>query len=594
MIPAPLVPFADHLWQSTLFAAGAGLIVLLLRSNRAEVRYRIWLIASLKFLIPFSLLIGSGLQVRWRRAPAEAHPAFFSVLDRVGEPFAARAPLVYPPRIRPSPVPFAVGAVWLLGFAGASIPWFRRWRRVRHARRAASPVDWEGRIPVMSSPALFEPGVYGIFRPVLLLPAGIVGRLTAPQLRSIIAHELCHVRRRDNLGAAIHMFVETVFWFHPLVWWIGARLLEERERACDEHVLAQGSHPGDYAEGILNVCKFYVESPLACVSGVSGSNLKHRIEAIMTNRTPKALDSGRRALLAASASAAVIVPIVIGLLNAPASRAQSRDAALPQFEVATIKPSKPGIMGGGLGIWANKFSGNNQSLQDLVWFAYGTGYWHKGLVIGGPEWAKSARYDVVAQTERLAKGAEMKLMVRQLLAERFKLQFHEETRQLPVYALVVARSNETTRARLRPASPADIKYCDALAAAFNAAIDAGQEPEVRDERLPDGSRRCRASSGGGNKLTFRARPISDLAEMLVEIVDRMVIDKTGLQGRYDIDMEVDQEFEFDHLFDEAGDALEKNSAVFTVLQEQLGLKLESTRGPAPVIVIDSAARPSEN
>lgn len=70
------------------------------------------------------------------------------------------------------------------------------------------------------------------------------------------------------------MIVEATFWFHPLVWWIGARLVEERERACDEEVLSVGGEPHDYAEGILNVCKLYVESPLVCVSGITGSNLK--------------------------------------------------------------------------------------------------------------------------------------------------------------------------------------------------------------------------------------------------------------------------------------------------------------------------------
>ncbi len=124
----------------------------------------------------------------------------------------------------------------------------------------------------------------GLLRPILLLPAGIAERLTPPQLEAVLAHELCHVRRRDNLFASIHMIVEAIFWFHPLVWWIGARLVEERERACDEEVLSLGSEPHVYAEAILNVCKLYVESPLVCVSGVTGANLKRRIEAIMTNR----------------------------------------------------------------------------------------------------------------------------------------------------------------------------------------------------------------------------------------------------------------------------------------------------------------------
>ena len=112
---------------------------------------------------------------------------------------------------------------------------------------------------------------------MLLLPEGIANRLTPEQLQTILDHELCHVRRRDNLTAAIHMLVESVFWFHPLVWWIGARLVEERERACDEQVLRSGNEPRAYAEGILKVCQFYLASKLACVAGVSGAQLKMRI-----------------------------------------------------------------------------------------------------------------------------------------------------------------------------------------------------------------------------------------------------------------------------------------------------------------------------
>src|SRR5881409_3678285 len=103
-----------------------------------------------------------------------------------------------------------------------------------------------------------EPGVVGLWRPIVLVPAGIDAQLTRAQLEAILAHELCHVRRRDNLTAAIHMVVETIFWFHPPVWWIRARLVEERERACDEAVLRMASDPQVYAEGILNVCRFYL------------------------------------------------------------------------------------------------------------------------------------------------------------------------------------------------------------------------------------------------------------------------------------------------------------------------------------------------
>jgi bla regulator protein blaR1 len=101
-----------------------------------------------------------------------------------------------------------------------------------------------------------------------LLPEGIFDRLTPTQLEAVIAHELCHVRHRDNLIAAIHMFVETAFWFHPLVWWIGKRMVEERERACDEEVLRLGSEPRVYAEGILK-CVQVLRGIIAGVRGRS-------------------------------------------------------------------------------------------------------------------------------------------------------------------------------------------------------------------------------------------------------------------------------------------------------------------------------------
>ena len=85
--------------------------------------------------------------------------------------------------------------------------------------------------------------MFGIRQPILLWPASIADRLADDHIEAILAHELCHVARRDNLWAAVHMVVQTLFWFHPLVWWIGARLVDERERACDESVVAAGSEP---------------------------------------------------------------------------------------------------------------------------------------------------------------------------------------------------------------------------------------------------------------------------------------------------------------------------------------------------------------
>ena len=105
---------------------------------------------------------------------------------------------------------------------------------------------------------------------------------------------MCHVRRRDNFFAAVHMVVEAIFWFHPLVWWIGSRMVEERELACDEEVLRMGCEPADYVEGILKVCRLYTESPLPCVSGVTGADVKKRLRAILAGGIASELSGEER------------------------------------------------------------------------------------------------------------------------------------------------------------------------------------------------------------------------------------------------------------------------------------------------------------
>jgi len=341
MMPATLL---NHLWQSTVFAAAAGLLTLALRKNRAPVRYGLWFAASVKFLIPFSLLVTIGSQFEWRAAPVAARVQFISVVHEVSQPFTPAAPA---PLANKASVPIGASTVlpmvWLCGFATVIVGWARQWRRVRRAMCAASPLDLKLPIRAMSSPERLEPGVFGIFRPVLLLPEGIADRLTPAQWQAILAHELCHVRRHDNLTAAIHMLVEAIFWFHPLVWWIGKRMVEERERACDEEVLLSAGDPEVYAEGILNVCKLYVESPLACVSGVTGSNLKQRIRAIMTERVAGDLNFAKKLTLTVAGMAALAAPVVVGVMHAPPLRAQSIAQPPPPAVDRTvpIEPVKP-------------------------------------------------------------------------------------------------------------------------------------------------------------------------------------------------------------------------------------------------------------
>jgi flagellar basal body-associated protein FliL len=170
----------------------------------------------------------------------------------------------------------------------------------------------------MSGPSVFEPGVVGVFNPIILLPERITEHLTSQELRAITAHELAHVRRHDNLTATVHMFVQAMFWFHPMIWWIGSRLLAERELACDEAVVKSCDNPETYAEGVLKVCKSYIESPLICAAGVSASNLSARIERIMTKQMAQGLSISKRLLIAAFTIAFIVSPFVAGWASAQA------------------------------------------------------------------------------------------------------------------------------------------------------------------------------------------------------------------------------------------------------------------------------------
>ncbi len=340
----------NHLWQSTIVAALALLLTFALRKNQARIRHWVWMAASAKFLLPFSLLMDAGQWMRSIIAAPIAKPSVTAVMEQIAQPFQATRTFDYaymPTAAQPFEwLPGLLLSIWLCGVLLIAARWAQAWMGIRAVVRAATStvisaeVPVAASVPVLCSASLVEPGVFGILRPVLLLPKGIVDRLKPEQMRAILVHEMCHVHRRDNLTFALHMITQAVFWFHPLTWWIGARLIEERERACDEAVLEAGGEADVYAEGILNVCKFYVESPLACAAGVSGSDLKNRITRIMSSPMTYKLNLTRKVLLGVAGFATVLLPVSVGLVRTALAEERAEDAAakLPKFEVASIKP----------------------------------------------------------------------------------------------------------------------------------------------------------------------------------------------------------------------------------------------------------------
>jgi beta-lactamase regulating signal transducer with metallopeptidase domain len=333
----------DHLWQSTLFAACIAVLVLLLRGHAARLRFALWLAASLKFLVPFSVLVLLG---RWL-LPAAIIPgaksgAVLASLKPAVLPFSAGPVLgVAPPALMTTQV---LLAVWAAGSMVALARALWHMHEMRILLRGAVELDIAAPVPVKSAPSFLEPGLIGIWRPVILLPEGLARNLTRGELDAVLSHELSHFARGDNLAAAAHMLVEALFWFHPLVWWIGRRMVEERERACDENVLAWGSAPLVYAQSILKICRYYVQTPLACASGMSGPDLNVRLTAIMKGGGEQELPPAAAMLLAMAGAAALMLPVAAGMLGTSAltpiaARMESAlNIALPLVQFAPAEP----------------------------------------------------------------------------------------------------------------------------------------------------------------------------------------------------------------------------------------------------------------
>ena len=380
------------------------------------------------------------------------------------------------------------------------------------------------------------------------------------------------------------MLVEALFWFHPLVWWLGARLVEERERACDEAVLRLGNQREVYAESILKTCEFCLESPLACVAGVAGADLKKRLVRIMTERLAHQLGFGPKILLVASCLVTLCAPMGIGFLILPSARAQTTQASsapLPSFEVTSVKPDRSGGTGAHIRLPPGRFIATNVTAKMLIEFAYEGNqarlWLRDNQVSGGPSWLSSERYDIEAKVEdslveqgaeRLPfnqKAAPIRLMLQSLLSDRFKLKVSHTTKELPVFALVItnkgSRLTESTH----------------------------QEPMMT------------AGSGEIAGLAKSVGALADILSRLPELEGREVVDETGLKGTYDFTLHWTPDQSQATTFKRPSPAAESTPlpessgpSLFTAIQEQLGLKLESSKGPVELLVIDHIERPTEN
>jgi uncharacterized protein (TIGR03435 family) len=282
--------------------------------------------------------------------------------------------------------------------------------------------------------------------------------------------------------------------------------------------------------------------------------------------------------------AALLIGTLVTAVGLPITAQQTGDSA---FEVATLRPSTSGNAGWRLQPQpGGRLTGTNVPAAALIRFAYNLPDFQ---ISGGPGWLASDRFDVEAKAEGDPPIDQKRLMLRTLLAERFKLTVHTETRDLPIYVLMMARSDGRPGPQLR--------RTEAECAREAVSLDdwAGVGPATGTPRCGFFGFQPRTDlPRGRGGLAFRGLTLAQFAKRLVPIVRRSVTDQTGLAGYFDADFDFMAELPPPPPPPGLPNAFgsEPFVSIFTVLPEQLGLKLDSRRGPVDVLVIDRVERPA--
>jgi uncharacterized protein (TIGR03435 family) len=313
----------------------------------------------------------------------------------------------------------------------------------------------------------------------------------------------------------------------------------------------------------------------------------------MNHQIADRLSAWKKTVLLSAAVVTAAIPVSTGMFDAPRLQAQAqqrtRSTSGLAFDSASVKRNLSNAQGRTLNAEAEGWlTATNVTAAQLIRLAYDLPAFQ---VSGGPDWINSETFDVTARASGNPSLADKRVMLRRLLAERFSLSTHTETRELPIYALTLARSDRKLGPQLRAAGT-DCSRAD------QPTLFTGVGPAPSDGPPACGyfgfspSTNIPAGRGG---LAFRGLTMPALALKLIPMVRRTVVDDTGLAGYYDAD--------FDFLAElpppppppgMPNPWSEPFVSVLTVLPEQLGLKLDSRRGQVDILVIDRAERPTEN
>jgi uncharacterized protein (TIGR03435 family) len=465
--------------------------------------------------------------------------------------------------------------VWL---AGAAAFWVRLtggWvltARMRSRLVRPAPPEWQSMfrrlgerigvsrpVRLLISALVEVPVVVGWLRPVVLVPVGALSGLPPEHVEALLLHELAHIRRHDFLVNIIQSIAEALLFYHPAVWWVSGHMRAERELCCDDVAVAASGDALTYARALAQLESYRPAHGIAA----NGGSLSHRIARLLGESRRGARTDWGPGILAV---AVLMVAAAYGVFG--------QADVHPAFADVSIKLNTSN--------WNERFRhpmglGANSSLLLLIQFVYAVhdspyqGHWlpwPSSQIIGGPAWMNSEGYDIKVDPGANTDPKQLWPMWETLLADRFQLRLHRETRELPVYILTAAG----TGLKL-PASAKDLGCVSFL-------------PGTPPHPVP-GKVDCGYIAGPYSGSTSRTLKIegskvrmADLARELTMVLDRTVFDRTGFTGDFDLNLSFPP-----------GEAYR---GLPGALEEQLGLKLAAAQAPVEVLVIDHAQRPALN
>lgn len=499
------------------------------------------------------------------------------------------------PEVQPAEFLAWVVVVWL---AGAAALWVRLaggWvvaARMRSMLVRRASQDWQQRLrklaaqiglsrPVrlLVSAVVQTPTVVGWLRPVVLAPVGALGGLPDEYVEVLLLHELAHIRRHDYLVNVLQSVAEALLFYHPAVWWVSGQIRAGRELCCDDIAVSVGGDALTYARALAHLESYHPAHRSAAALAATGGSLADRIARLLGQSRP-AVHTGLGPGV-----------VTIGILLVTAGYGLFAQSDLhPAFEVASIErgasavgpmdPVSVSYKPGG------RMLAVNAPLRLLIQFAYGvhdsphSQPLRAAQVMGGPAWIDSEGYNIEAKPEGNTDQKRAWLMLQALLADRFRLTLHRETRELPVYDLT-ARSSGIKLPAAKEANCVSLQP-GMTPRSIPGSVDCGYAPLLL--------------SPTGLRLSGRKLHMGDLVRELALTLGRPVMDKTGFTGEFDLNLNYSDDALAKSPDDAGGNRppAEPNLSIVFAAMQHLGLKLAPAKGPVEVLVVDHAERPTAN